>query len=148
MNKHKNFLLTLAGFCATVMLAVGSADAQSTPAVKVNVPFEFSVDGKSLPPGNYTINRASDANPRGLVIRSGGGRTTHAFSTQRVESETPQRVRIVFHRYGDRTFLSQIWASGTSNGHQVNKCKLELTMEQNASHHGDAPQLRRVVITQ
>lgn len=147
MNRHQNLLIPLAGLCFAVLLTADSAHAQNTPTVKVNVPFEFSINGEPLPSGDYTISRAFDANPRELVIRGDDGRATHSFSTQRVESETPQRVRILFHRYGDRTFLSQIWASGTKNGHQVNKCKLELAMEQNAMRHRDAPQLRRIVIT-
>jgi hypothetical protein len=111
----KKQLLTLLGL--GLLFATASAYAQ-TAALKANIPFNFIVAGKSLPAGEYTIQSVSTSD-RVLVIR-GSETSPNMVMTNSCESARPSdRTKLVFHRYGDRYFLSQIWTAGNSSGAEL-----------------------------
>jgi hypothetical protein len=99
--KASLFFALLVAVCLT-----GVAQSQ----IRLNVPFEFSVGGKSMPAGHYRVARVDDndqavwrvSNEHGAVI----------VLTNSVES--PNKAHppsLVFLWAGDRYFLVQIWAS-------------------------------------
>ena len=108
----KKQLLTLLGL--GLLFATASAYAQTT-ALKANIPFNFSVAGKSLPTGEYTIQSVGTSN-RVLVLR-GSDNSSKMVMANYCESARPSdKTKLIFHRYGDRYFLSQIWTAGNSSG--------------------------------
>ena len=108
----KKQLFTLLGL--GLLFATASAYAQTT-ALKANIPFNFSVAGKSLPTGEYTIQSIGTSN-RVLVLR-GSNQSAKMVMANSCESARPSdKTKLVFHRYGDRYFLSQIWTAGNSSG--------------------------------
>ena len=108
----KKQLLTLLGL--GLLFATASAYAQTT-ALKANIPFNFSVAGKSLPTGEYTIQSVGTGN-RVLVLR-GSDNSSKMVMANYCESARPSdKTKLIFHRYGDRYFLSQIWTAGNSSG--------------------------------
>src|ERR1700693_2371038 len=87
-----------------LLFATASAYAQ-TAALKANIPFNFVVTGKSLPAGEYTIQSLS-VNERVLTIR-GADKSANMIMVSPCESAKPSaKTRLVFHRYGERYFLS------------------------------------------
>jgi hypothetical protein len=67
MNKHCiRILSALFGFAALAITARG----QAADLVRVNIPFEFVVAGKTLPAGTYTVKHVNDWNDRALAIDS------------------------------------------------------------------------------
>ena len=108
----KKQLFTLLGL--GLLFATASAYAQTT-ALKANIPFNFSVAGKSLPTGEYTIQSVGTGS-RVLVLR-GSDKSSKMVMANSCESAKPSdKTKLVFHRYGDRYFLSQIWTAGNSSG--------------------------------
>jgi hypothetical protein len=100
-----------------LLFATASAYAQ-TVALKANVPFNFIVSGNTLPAGEYTIQSLSP-NTRALVIR-GADNSANIVTANSCESLRPsEKTKLVFHRYGDRYFLSQIWTAGNSSGSEL-----------------------------
>jgi len=89
-----------------VLAALGAA-AQAGE-VKARVPFEFSVDNAALPAGDYTVSTTGSA-----VLVRGYGSGAFALSNA-AEATTGGRPRLVFHRYGTRYVLREIWMDGTS----------------------------------
>ena len=63
-KKYTSILLALIGLVGMVT----AAKAETRGALKVTVPFEFVVDGRTLPAGTYTVSRL--AAPRPLESRS------------------------------------------------------------------------------
>jgi hypothetical protein len=114
-------------------LAASSAFAQSE--VRANIPFAFVVNKTTLPAGNYSIDRAgmtSDA----VVIRGLDGKTSQLAGTMsRGASKISDRTKLVFHRYGDRYFLSQIWVEGNVHMRELAKSKLESEVALDLSSH-------------
>jgi hypothetical protein len=106
-----------------VTLATGSVYAQSDMRLKVNIPFEFSVGNEALPAGEYTVRQRVQGV---LVIQSADHSTTKIFPTMSsMARKTPNKSSLVFHRYGDEYFLSNIWTTGNNTGYELFKSRAE-----------------------
>lgn len=115
----RNFLPLLAMF----LLAAGTLYAQVSSPVKANIPFDFTAGSLDLPAGEYTIG--SIENPVALLIRGEGTRGSFVGSHAAQANGLPLRSKLVFHRYGDRYFLSQIWLQGEKRGSELPMTKVE-----------------------
>jgi hypothetical protein len=105
-------LLVLGGFAATQ-----AAKAQEPLAV--NIPFAFTVGETALPAGEYRVQKM-DTNNAVVLIRCDEPRkaimvTTNAAGGGKVQEQS----KLVFHRYGDQLFLSQVWTAGYSSGREL-----------------------------
>jgi len=101
------------------LLLVGASASAQTVNMKVNVPFNFIVSGGTLPNGEYTIQGLGTSG-NGISIRSADKTAKSLVLASRCESlKTPERSKLVFHRYGDRYFLAQIWMAGNNAGHEL-----------------------------
>jgi hypothetical protein len=100
----KGFTMLVAILTFAMVSAVASANGQTITA-KARVPFEFVVGDKTLPAGDYMISNA----------------TTFAMKISKVDSKDVAlrlsdpvdgkagKPRLVFHKYGQRYFLAQVW---------------------------------------
>jgi hypothetical protein len=92
-------------------LTVGSAFGQTV--AQVNIPFDFSIGNSTLPAGEYTLNRFLFGNNTVLAIRSSDGHRQISVHTNPAESaKTASENKLVFRRYGEQQFLSEIWVNG------------------------------------
>jgi hypothetical protein len=70
-----------------------------------DIPFQFLVAGQTLPAGHYIVSQVNDN-----TLRIDGPQHQRAIvatnSTQRSASDTS--CKLVFHRYGDSYFLSNV----------------------------------------
>ena len=105
--KHHIFKLT-AIFAILLGLAVTGVQAQAPSKVEVNIPFEFSAGTKTLQPGVYSIKRLSG---NYLSLRRVDGKSTVILNAPlNLTSIDPNAAeRLVFKKYGEQYFLSQIW---------------------------------------
>ena len=120
----------------SLSLLLVSAHAQSGTVIVADIPFDFIIRDKTLPAGAYTLTRATQGT---LMIRSRDCKTAMVFNTNLVESNNT-RDELVFHRCGDKYFLSRIWTAGNSVGAELRKCRTEkdLLLER-VSKAGGAP---------
>jgi hypothetical protein len=90
------------------MLAITSVKAQTPSRVEVNIPFDFAAGKATLKPGAYSIKRTTG---NALAIRSADGKTTALVNAPLTIGSRDSKAgeRLVFNRYGDRYFLSQVW---------------------------------------
>ncbi len=104
-----------------LLLVSVTAYAQSA-RVKAAVPFDFIVGNATLPAGEYTIEPLGAA----LSIRDADQKPKSLIMSNRCESLDPSdTTKLVFHRYGNRYFLAQIWVAGEMAGRQVAKSPRE-----------------------
>jgi hypothetical protein len=105
--KHHIFKLT-AIFAIFLGLAVVGVKAQAPSKVGVNIPFEFSAGTKMLQPGMYSIKRLSG---NYLALRSADGKSSVILNAPiNLTSVDPDSAeRVVFKKYGEQYYLSQIW---------------------------------------
>ena len=105
MNKtYLRIATALIGFAG---LAI-SAKAQAVDQVIVDIPFEFSVAGKTLPAGNYRVSRVNDWNDRALLIRSFENGASIMIFSDYTQSASRENTKLTFKQVGDEHFLSTI----------------------------------------
>jgi hypothetical protein len=104
--KHQIFKLT-AIFAILLGLAVTGVQAQAPSKVEVNIPFAFSAGKTTLQAGVYSIKRMSG---NYLALRSVDGKSTVILNAPvNLTSLDDKAERLVFNKYGDQYYLSQIW---------------------------------------
>lgn len=115
----KNTSSMVAGAAAlAVVLAVGSAMAQISVTLRVDVPFEFTAGNSTMPAGEYMVR--SLAQPYILALAAVDHNAQAAVITQPAGAVAPsEQARLVFHRHGDRYFLREIWGVGSRDGHRL-----------------------------
>jgi hypothetical protein len=122
----KGFTMLVLIVTIALATAVVSANAQSNAnKVVADVPFEFSVGYKALPAGTYSVQSVVSAGD-GLLIQSTDGKMSAlrlSEATRRIK-EKPQ-ARLVFHRYGERYFLAEVWNGVDNTGRQLTKSQEE-----------------------
>lgn len=124
--KGLTMLMLIAG--VALMAALVSAHAQSTSVV-ANVPFEFTVGGKSLKAGEYSV-RDFTTSSGALLVQNKDSNASAVRMTNTIESRiAPKQGKLIFHRYGQRYFLSEVWTPGERIGRQLRKSDEERTIE-------------------
>lgn len=136
-------MIALLSFMFTLVIA-GSAEGRM---MMINIPFDFTVGNKSLPAGHYTVGRTSGATVESLTIRNDEKNTSVAtvtYSGNRVKEGTP--AKLVFHRYGDTYFLSEVWGQGSDAARQLPKSSAERDFEKKRSHLSDVGQAEVIIL--
>ena len=138
MKKQLVNVLTKFGFLSVIALvtAVGSAQGQSLAyKLRANIPFDFVVGDKKLPAGEYSIGRArQDSDDSILLISSADGRGNAIRLSIPVGSRVLKNEgTLVFHRYGDQYFLSQVWPVSASTGRELTRSLSERELAANSS---------------
>lgn len=121
----------LCALAAGAFFSTSNAMAQDEAAVAV-IPFAFENGSQHLPAGTYRIDLTSG--PLIRVQGSTANSTGYAMTIEATAHKTSQTGKIVFHRCGDRYFLSAVWLPNESTGREVVKSRREkqLQIAQNA----------------
>jgi hypothetical protein len=85
-----------------VLCTLATANAEE---LKVSVPFDFVVSGKTLPAATYVIRESLPNNDRALAVVGEG---TGAFAIATDMNTGVKGTKLVFHRIGDQYFLSDV----------------------------------------
>jgi hypothetical protein len=120
-----------------LLLAVfGSAAVESRAQVNVGlrakVPFDFIVGEKTFSAGTIstrgvTASEAGSVSIRNLNNNEQASRVAHRLTA----TDTAKHGKLVFHKYGDRYYLAEIWVPGYK-AWKVEKSKSERTVEREA----------------
>jgi len=126
--------------CLLALLAAVPAQAQLPGVpIRVTIPFDFNVRGKTLSAGKYEIRRIGDQ-PDGLLIYNVTNHQHAVFESEPVQtSRAPRRGEVVFHEYGDTYFLAQIWTGGEEEGRELIPSRDEKRLERDLADKGGAP---------
>ena len=109
-------LLAIANFAMA-----GTSFAQSK-MVKANIPFDFTVGKQLLPAGTYTIKAESS----GLIaVKNHDKPLTVLTLTVQDGSRSPKGGKLIFHKYGDQYFLSEILCDSAEMDVAVSPSKAE-----------------------
>jgi len=107
-------------FAAAVLAVPLCAQVAST--ARADIPFEFAVWNTTAAPGTYAITFQS-----GFSVVQLAGSQSYYLQTSSIRSYTsPQEPKLVFHRYGDQYFLSQIWTTSTRRDFSMSRKEREL----------------------
>jgi hypothetical protein len=133
-----------AALTCSLLIVVGAATAYAQlpgTALRATIPFDFSVRGKVLPAGDYEIKRITDQ-PDGLVISNVNDMHDQAmFETEAVEApRILSRGEIIFQRYGDSYFLSEVFTGGEQAGREAIPSRQERMLRRESASNKTEPQ--------
>lgn len=133
----KSFI-TAALLVMAIIVAGVSAQAQTLQyRLTADIPFEFSLSSQKLPAGTYSISRAYESTGDAVLqIRSTNGNSIATrFSIPIVTFNPKRRGVLIFHRYGEQYFLSEVWPAGGGTGRAFPKSHAERDLERDARNN-------------
>jgi hypothetical protein len=133
--------ILVTGLFLALLIAVPARAQMPGTAIRTTIPFDFIVSGKTLPAGNYEIGRINDS-PEGLVMRNVTDKHDHVmFQTEAVAAmKIPSKSEVVFHRYGDTYFLSEVITAGEQTGRELSTSRAERRLKYEAAKNETEPQ--------
>jgi hypothetical protein len=104
MKKYARILVAV-----TFLLGLSvAANAEIQAQIVVTLPFEFVVNGKTLPAGTYTVKRFSQQPFDVLMITSADDNTTVFANPVEMEGASDDKPKVTFSKVGEQHFLSAI----------------------------------------
>ena len=128
---------------------VASVQGQSLAyKVRANIPFDFTVGEKKLSAGEYSIGRTQPSVDIAISITDVDGHTKAIRLTNAAVTTHPKKkAYLVFHRYGDQYFLSQVWPAGGSIGREFPVSASERAQREAAKNSGVARNVQCETVT-
>lgn len=126
--KGLTMLLGIVALAFVTAVASNAQSANKADRLVANIPFEFSVDYKTMPAGEYSVQTVATAGDS-LLIQSADGKTSALRPSEASERLKKVTARLVFHRYGQRYFLAEVWSGGDAAGRKLMKSRDELDIE-------------------
>jgi|SRR5262245_57790477 len=127
-------LIVKATLLSAMMILTSGASAQAqslTDRAWFNIPFDFALGEKKLPAGEYSFVRAFDSSGDimlKLTDRDGRAKAV-VLSHAATRLNAGQKATLIFHRYGDQYFMSQVWPASGANGREFSRSKLERELQ-------------------
>jgi hypothetical protein len=109
--------------------AVVTANGQ-TQKSKTNIPFEFVVGDQNLPAGVYRVNSITSSG-EALRISSVDSKGS-AMRLTTLADGTADHAKLVFHRYGERYFLAEVWTT-SNDGRKLSTSRQEQAIKKELS---------------
>lgn len=139
-------IIAIGSVLALLVAATAQAQLPGT-SIRASIPFDFIVRGRTLPPGRYEITRVND-DPVELMIRNVDHRRNEAmFSTEPayLDKSTSKNV-LVFHRYGDSYFLSEVVTAGEQTGRELEPTHMERQLRRDMAKNETQPETVTVAL--
>ena len=120
--KGLTLLMSIVGLA---LMSAVAANGQ-TGGVIAQVPFDFTVANKNFRAGETHVRKINNGG-NALLIGSADAKTQLVTLTNGTGPANGQELnaRLVFHRYGNKYFLSQVWMAGEMSGRELEKSKQE-----------------------
>jgi hypothetical protein len=94
--------------------------AQIIGNVVAEVPFQFHVGNTTLPAGKYLIHQLDGSDLLVMQISSVDGKISALFDVEPTEAKSaPEKTELIFNKYGDRYFLSEVFDEDNADGNKL-----------------------------
>ncbi|MCU1265508.1 MAG: hypothetical protein JWM21_1826 [Acidobacteria bacterium] len=125
----KGLTMLMALMALAMVSAVASANGQSLKT-KASIPFEFVVGDQTLPAGAYVVSAITSSGDASRI--SDGASENSAVRLTMPANGTTNHAKLVFHRYGERYFLAEVWST-RDDGRQLNTSSEERAIQKELS---------------
>jgi hypothetical protein len=144
--KGTTMLMLIVGLA---LAAAVVANGQAQPALRAQVPFDFVVGEKTLRAGEYRVSQTGSTGEAVVINSDKGDRILCLSNNADRFGDRELAAKLVFHRYNNTYFLSQVWMAGDSTGRELPKTKQERGIERElkaiAANHDNGKPLYEVV---
>ena len=118
---------------------IGHANAQVLSPSRFDIPFDFTISGKTMPSGSYTVDWSSLPSSGLLKIRL--GYISRPNSTIKASIAAQE---LIFYRSVDGYSLRNVWSNGLEKGGEVPMTKKERRLQRELASKGT--RIERVVV--
>jgi hypothetical protein len=105
---NRTYVRRLVVSFGAALLAAAAATAAEPDRLVVSVPFDFVVDGKTMPAGKYDVKRVDDSNLRILSISSLENHATVVTISNSVDNPAKLHPGFTLQETGDQRILTKI----------------------------------------
>ncbi len=125
----------LAFLSASILVGALSVPLSAqTMTLKANIPFQFSVQGKTMPAGQYLIQRDGGSQFVRLSDRAADTSViVRVSSSATLDNGARNEAKIYFDKYGNQYFLHGIWDGYMDGGVLMPKTHAERELSHSAS---------------
>ena len=121
MKKRLFVMAGLLMFASIVATQVARADEP----MLVNIPFAFVAGNVTLPAGEYRVEKLHGNSAVVLIRCSDPSAAAVVLSNAAQATEIQTQSKLIFKRYDNRYFLSQVWRAGSISGRELMKSRAE-----------------------
>lgn len=108
--------------CSLAATAMAFHAYAQSHAMQVNVPFAFHSGSQRLPAGVYRVDIQSS---HVILLRGQSGGGGFVMANPATATKLTSQGKVIFNRYGDQYYLSEIWPQGTESGQRCVKTREE-----------------------
>lgn len=127
-NMIKGATMFLLLVTLSLVTAVVSAQAQGSRSEYADIPFDFKAGDKELPAGRYQVSQSTSG--EAVTVRGVENSISVVKMTNHLVQLDPAKTsKLVFNRYGNQYFLSEVWIAGRSTGQQIRKTNAEKAIQ-------------------
>ncbi|MGO9097366.1 MAG: hypothetical protein ACLQGV_19365 [Bryobacteraceae bacterium] len=136
-NLRGRNIVKIIDLCSSLCILMATAAhplAAQSMRIAANIPFEFTVGATTIPAGDYTVSNGIGTNV--LIIGTRDGRAVANAVTVRRQTGNgnyPDTTKLMFRRYGNQYFLSELWSSDSPVGHQFPMSRTERELMKSAA---------------
>ena len=103
----------------TLSLFGAVASANHAQRQTANIPFDFVIGDQTMPAGEYSVDSITNGGET-LRVRGTDNNTSAVRLSTPVQQLMPaNKGRLVFRKYQDQYFLSEVWTSGDTTGRRI-----------------------------
>jgi hypothetical protein len=114
--------ITAIALLAIANLAMAGTSFAQSAGVQANVPFDFTAGNQVLPSGTYRIKSHSD----GTIVIKNHDKPISVFTLVYQDgARSKNGGKLIFHKYGDQYFLSEILCDAASMNVALHPSKAE-----------------------
>ena len=126
---------TLITICLLFTAATIFAQVENRPLMKATIPFSFTVYNQTLPAGVYFVVTVTPE--RSIRLASADGKHSAVVNDlPNYTSEPSLNSRLVFNKYGNEYFLTQVWTKGETVARNPYVSKRAMELAQSGSRPG------------
>lgn len=127
----RNRLFGILAIAATIATLAAPLAAQSA-RLTATIPFEFSVSGKTMPAGDYSLN-TDELSSVLRVASTASSALTLTRPVARGEQAHAGQIVLIFNQYGSHYVLSQVWTGLGRSSRQVPETTAERELAKTAT---------------
>lgn len=103
---------------AAAALALGSAAYGQEVNVRAKVPFDFVLDNRTYPAGEYAVQTVKVDDSCLYINKEDGVKSGVALTHPHEANKPAKKTMLLFHRIGGTYFLYQVWVEGSRVGRE------------------------------
>jgi hypothetical protein len=135
MRKHILSAVTALSLLVTLTFVSFAAYSRRVTA---DIPFAFMVNGKQLPAGKYVVRNGGTQNL--MVIQNAETKDSAAFLIRGGRTGKDASAKLIFNKYGERRFLSEVWDGVSQSAHALPVSGAERRLRQQGPNYLAAAQ--------